>query len=152
MSSVAAFNLLPKTALDELGHAASQGGYHEFISQRAREVVDYPWSGYALATLLPYLEEDHQIDLMQSEHDQLAAQLSDRLGVPLFIFTHAHKQAYLNKLAPELFSEEKLRQYYTEFNAADEPDIGAAMLEGIRALRQSLSALDEGSVVVCIIG
>src|SRR3954469_13348038 len=141
MSAIATFTQLPKTALDELRRAATPGTYDKFLEQRGRKVADYKWSGYVLATLLPYLEEQHQIDLMHSEQDELAGFLTDTLGSTHFIFTQAQRQAYLDKLAPELFSEQRLRDYANEFNATDEPEAGQPMLDGIRALRQSLSAL-----------
>ena len=48
-------------------------------------VAEYRWSGYVLATLLPYLEEKQQIDLMKS--DELAAFLTNTTGTTHFIFT-----------------------------------------------------------------
>ena len=48
-------------------------------------VAEYRWSGYVLATLLPYLEEKHQIDLMKSE--ELAAFLTNTTRATHFIFT-----------------------------------------------------------------
>lgn len=39
-------------------------------------------------------------------------------------------------------------EYFREFNETDDPDAGKWMLDGIRAFRQSLSALDEDSVIV----
>jgi len=99
--------------------------------------------------LLSYLDE-HQIQLMKSDYDEIATVLSQTLQATCFVFTDAHRD-YIGKLAPESFSAQKLGDYYNEFNATDEPDAGQPMLEGIRAFRQSLSALDADSVIVfCI--
>jgi hypothetical protein len=151
MSAIASFTKLPKTSLEGLRQATAQGGFDRYLQQHGDSVADYEWSGFILATLLPYLDEQ-QIQLMNSEHDELATFLSETLQATCFIFTDAHRQAYVGKLAPESFSAQKLGEYYNEFNATDEPDSGQSMLDGIRAFQQSLSALDGDSVIVfCIV-
>jgi hypothetical protein len=152
MSAIASFIQLPKTALEGLRQATTQGSYQGYLQQHGRAAADYEWSGYILATLLPYLEEQHQIDLMRSEHDDLAAFLTERQQATHFIFTHAHRQSFHSRLDPQAFSAESLRDYYNEFNESDEPDVGQPMLDGVRAVRQCLGALDEGSVIVFSIG
>src|SRR4051812_6719413 len=133
-----------------LRQATAQGGFDRFLEQHGKSVADYEWSGFILATLLPYLDEQ-QIHLMKSEHDELATFLSQSLQATCFIFTDAHRQAYASRLEPPSFSEQTLGDYYNEFNATDEPDAGKPMLDGIRAFQQSLSAVDADSVIVfCI--
>ncbi len=124
-------------------------GYRD-LQQHGKSVADYKWSGYVLATLLLYLDEQ-QIQLMKSEHDELARFLSQTLQATCFIFTDDQRQTYISQLAPELFSVQKLGDYYNEFNGPDASDAGQPMLDGIRALQQSLSILDKDSVIVfCI--
>ena len=147
MSAIASFTKLPRTSLSGLCEAATQGGFETFLRQQGKPVANYKWSGYVLATLLPYLDE-HQIQLMKSEHDDISTFLSQTLQATCFIFTDSHRQVYASRLAPESFSEAALRDYYNDFNATDEFDAGKSMLDGIRALRQSLSALDGDSVIV----
>ena len=150
MSAIASFTKIPKASLDGLRQATAQGGFDKYLEQHGTSVADYEWSGYVLATLLPYLDEQ-QIQLMKSEYDELASFLSETLQATCFIFTDTHRQAYVDRLAPESFSAQTLCDYYNEFNATDEPSAGQPMLDGIRAFRQSLSALDDASVIVfCI--
>ena len=68
-----------------------------------------------------------------------------------FIFTDAHKRAFLSKLDGQ-FSEQAMRDYFCGFNETDEPDAGKWMFDGIQAFRQSLSTLDESSVIIFSIG
>jgi len=141
---------IPKTSLDGLRQAAAKDGFDSFLQQHGKSVANYQWSGFILATLLPYLDAQ-QIRLMKSEYEELATSLSQGMQATFFIFTDTHRKAYVDRLAPESFSEQKLCDYYNEFNATAEPDAGKPMLDGIRAFRQSLSALDEDSVIVfCI--
>ena len=160
MSAVASFIKLPKTALNGLREAAIPkkrlfGGlrdtYPDYLRQHGQEVADYKWSGYVLATLLVCLQKQHQVDLMKSEFDELSTFLSKSRGITCFIFTDAHKRACLPKLGGE-FSEQALCNYYNEFNGSAETDAGKPMLDGLRAFKQSVSTLDEGSVVVFTIG
>lgn len=160
MSAIASFILIPKSAINGLRDAASpkkgwfgppKDTYHDYLAKHGREVANYDWSGYILATLLVYLQQQ-QIDLMRSDQDQLSKHLTQTRGATHFIFTSAHKQAYLSKLIPESFSEPELRNYYNQFNACNEPEAGTPMIDGICAIQQGLQALDDNSVIVFSIG
>jgi hypothetical protein len=148
MSAIASFVKLPKSALEGLRNAAAGGTDHDYLSANGREVAEYRWSGYVLATLLPYLEEKHQIDLMKSEYDELAAFLTSTTGATHFIFTPSQRTAFLNRLEPRAFSGEAMRQYFNEFNATNEREIERAMLDGVSALHESLGQIEDSSVVV----
>lgn len=156
MSAIASFVKLPKTALEGLRQAAvpkkrlfgtPRDHYLDYLQQYGQQVAAYQWSGFVLATLLPYLEEQHQITLMDSEYDELGNFLTDSRKATHFIFTDAHKRVFLTKLDGQ-FSEQAMRDYFRRFNETDEPDAGKWMLDGIRAFRQSLITLDESSVIV----
>ena len=88
MSAIASFTKLPKTSLNGLRQATAQGNFDSFLQQHGKPVAGYEWSGFILATLLPYLEEQ-QIQLMKSEHDELATFLCQTLQATCFIFTDA---------------------------------------------------------------
>lgn len=147
MSANASFFLLPKTALDEL-RKTTLSNFYAFLSQRGDEITIYTYSGYIFATLLPYLEEKHQINLMKSEYQELTNWLVDQRKATYFIFTDKHKRAYLSNLDPELFLEEQLTVYFNEFNGINDPTAGEAMLDGFRAFHECLSQLDDQSVVI----
>jgi len=155
MSAIASFIKLPKTSIDGLRAAAvptkrffgsPRDTYHDYLRQHGQEVAKYKWSGYVLATLLPYLNEQ-QITLMRSDYDELGTFLSKTRSATHFVFTNGHKDAFLTRLGGE-FSEEALCAYYNEFNGTHETEAGKPMLDGIQAMRQSLSALDENSVII----
>jgi hypothetical protein len=48
--------------------------------------------------------------------------------------------------------DRRQRDYYNQYNEVDEAEAGLPMIDGVRALRQSLTELDEGSVVILAIG
>jgi hypothetical protein len=146
MSAIASFIKLPAAAAEEL-----RMDYDQCVEERGQEVADYGWSGYVLATLLPYLQE-HDIDLMHSSYDALATRLCQAREATVFIFTPAHREAYLPKLSPAQFSGDELRDYFNEFNGCTEPEMGQAMLDGIAALQESLASLDADSIVLLTIG
>jgi hypothetical protein len=151
MSAIASFIKLPKSALEDLRNAAANGTEYDYLSVNGREVAEYRWSGYVLATLLPYLQEKHQIDLMKSEYDEVAAFLTNTTGATHFIFTRSQRTAFLNRLEPGSFSEEEMRRYFNEYNETNEQEIGQAMLDGISALHESLGQIQDNSVVVFMI-
>jgi hypothetical protein len=45
-----------------------------------------------------------------------------------------------------------MRQYFNEFNATNEQEIGRAMLDGVSALHESLGKIEDSTVVVFKIG
>jgi hypothetical protein len=150
MSAIASFIKVPISALEGLRNAAASGADYDYLTVNGREVAEYRWSGYVLATLLPYLQEKHQIDLMKSEYDELAAFLTNTTDATHFIFTPGQRTAFLNRLEPKSFSEDEMRQYFNEFNATNEQEIGRAMLDDVSALHESLGRIEDSSVVVFI--
>jgi hypothetical protein len=161
MSAIASFILLPRTALKGLRKAAvpkkrffgpTKDSYWDFLAQNGREVGHYQWSGYVLIPVLIWLQKEHQTDLLKSSYDELAAFLGSIRKSSHLILSVEHKNAYLERLDPSGLSIEKLRDYYNKFNEENEPDAGMPMMDGVRAIRQSLAQLDDTSVVILIIG
>ena len=100
MSAIASFVLLPRAALPGLRAAATQSAndtYWDFLQQTGREVADYQWSGHVLATLLCWLNEEHQVNLFKSSYDELANFLSKERGHTHLVFTNEQKTAYLQQ-------------------------------------------------------
>ena len=89
---------------------------------------------------------------MKSDYDELADFLTDLTGTTHFILTPTQRAAFGNRLEPKLFSEDEMRQYFNEFNATNEKEIGRAMLDGVSALEKCLSQIDDDSVVILTIG
>ena len=161
MSMIASFYRLPISAVDGLREAflpkkrwfgRPRHTYGEYLRQRGREVVEYPWQGFVLATLLVYLQEERGIDLLGSEYRTLTDDLSMQANATVIILTQGHRQACLTKLEQESFSEDQLRDYYNAFNEVSWPDSGKPMLDGVRAFREALEQVDEDAVIFLVIG
>jgi len=146
MSAIAEFIRVPVTSVEELGDH-----YDEVVEREGAIAASYDFSGAILATLLSYLREQG-IDLMRSPFNALTRRLSVARDASIFIFTPSHKDAFLSRLDPSLYSAEALRDYFNEFNQTNEGAIGEAMLEGISSIRESLSGLDDDSVILFSIG
>jgi hypothetical protein len=151
MSAVASFILLPRAALSGLREAAMTDAYWDFLARAGKQVADYRWSGYVLGTLLCCLKEDYQVDLLTSPDAELSEFLSKARGSTHVVLSPEQRDAYLEKLDPSSLSVDKLRDYYNMFNEVNEPDAGAPMIDGVRAIRQSLTRLDNASVVILVI-
>jgi hypothetical protein len=151
VAAVASFILLPRAALSGLRDAAMTDTYWDFLARAGKQVADYQWSGYVLATLLCCLKDDYQVDLLTSPDEELSEFLSKARGSTHVVLSPEQRDAYLEKLDPSSLSVEKLRDYYNKFNEVDEPNSGAPMIDGVRAIQQSLTQLDSASVVVLVI-
>jgi gluconate kinase len=129
-------------------------GAGEFWDVLGRETItriEYSWSGYVLATLLRYLDEQG-VDLMHSDHDQVASTISQRRQASVFVLTSDHRERYLARLDPSAFDGAVLRSYYEEFNATPAEGVEYAMLDGIAFFRDTLAPLGSTIVAVSIIG
>src|ERR1700684_1463675 len=125
MSSIASFIKVPLSAIKGLSDAAvpkkrwfgaPKDTFDDYVRKHGQEAAEYRSSGYVLATLLPYLQEKRQIDLMHSAYDKIAESLTDARQATYFIFTPTHRSAFLPLLDVSLFSEDELREYYNELN------------------------------------
>ena len=72
-------------------------------------------------------------------------------GATHFVLTPSQRTAFLNRLESRSFSEEEMRQYFNEFNATNEQEIGRAMLDGVSVLHESLGQIEDSSVAAFII-
>ena len=150
MSAIACFFQLPVSAVDGVRTAAKGNEYYRFLKENGVEVVNYKWSGYVFATLLPFLQE-REVNLMTSEWDGLSMYLTQASGATHFIFTAEHRSKYLEALDPQHYDEAELRDYYNDFNGCNEPQVGRAMLDGIVALQEGLASLPDGQVIMFMI-
>jgi hypothetical protein len=89
--------------------------------------------------------QGYRTDLLSGEHGELAASLSSERQSTHCIFSKQQSDAYLERLDSSVASSERLRDYYNDFNEVSEPDAGLAMMDSLRALRQSLSEIDDAS-------
>ena len=94
------------------------GTSDEFWDVLGRETItriEYGWAGDVLATLLPY-STGQGIDLLHSDHDEVASALSQTRERSVFVLTSDHRERYLARLDPIAFDGAVLRRSYEEFN------------------------------------
>jgi gluconate kinase len=159
-SAIAQSFVISESALPIVQAAASprkrilRGTSDEFWDVLGRETItriEYLWSGDVLATLMPYLDEQG-IDLMHSDHDEVASALSQTREASVFVLTSDHRERYLARLDPSAFDGAVLRRYYEEFNETAAEGVDYAMLDGIAFFRDTLAPLESAIVAVFIIG
>jgi hypothetical protein len=112
---------------------------------------EYAWSGSVLAKLLTYLDEQG-IDLMHSDHDEVASAISQTREGSIFVLTSDHRERYVARLDPSAFDGAVLRRYYEELNETAAEGVEYAMLDGIAFFRDTLEPLESAIVAVFIVG
>jgi gluconate kinase len=125
--------------------------FWEALGRQTITRIEYSWSGYVLATLLPYLDEQG-IDLMHSDHDEVASTLSQTRAGSVLVLTSNHRERYLARLDPSEFDGAVLRRYYEESHETAAEGVDYAMLDGIAFFRDTLAPLESAIVAVFIIG
>jgi gluconate kinase len=150
--------VISERALPVVHAAASaptvRGSSDQFWDVLGRETIirlEFSWSGYVLATLLTYLEEQG-IHLMHSDHDEVALTISRARQGSVFVLTSDHRERYLTRLDPIEFDGAVLRRYYEELNETAADGVDAAMLDGIAFFRDTLAPLESGILALFIIG
>jgi hypothetical protein len=131
-----------------------RGTSDEFWDVLGRETItriEYAWSGYVLATLSQYLDAQG-IDLMHSDHDEMASTISRTRAGSVFVLTSDHRERYVARLDPSAFDGAVLRRYYEELNETTAEGVDYAMLDGIAFFRDTLEPLESAIVAVFIIG
>jgi len=129
----------------------TSGEFWHVLGRETITRIEYAWSGYVLATLLPYLDEQG-IDLLHSDHDGVASTLSQTREGSVCFLTSAHRERHLSRLDPIEFDGAVLRRYYEEFNETAAEGVDYAMLDGIAFFRDTLAPLESAIVAVFIIG
>jgi hypothetical protein len=159
MSSIASAALVPLIALGRLREAAQpksrffgppRDAFPELIRDVGEALPDYDGQGFVLATLLAYLQ-DQQINLLTSDHSQLAEYLARERHATFVVLTEQHRAAALARLDPAAYDAAVLERYYEEFVEHSAPGAGVAMLEGVAFLRATLAAVKPGTVALVTI-
>jgi len=126
-------------------------GFWDALGRATTTHFEFAWSGDVLATLLPYLDEQG-IDLVHSDHDEVASTISQTREGSVFILTSDHRERYLARLDPSAFDGAVLRRSYEELKETTAEGVDYAMLDGIAFLRDTLAPLESAIVAVFIIG
>jgi hypothetical protein len=132
-------------------HRETTDEFWDVLGRETITHIEYSWSGDVLATLLPYLDEQG-IDLMRSDHNEVASTISQTRAGSVFVLTSDQRERYLARLDPIAFDGAVLRRYYEELNETAAEDVGYAMLDGIAFFRDTLAPLQPAIVAVVVIG
>jgi hypothetical protein len=160
MSAIATFTLLPVSSANNLRDAAvpkillgkPEDSFHRFLRESGTPLSKYEWSGYFIATLLPYLEQERDISFTNSEFDDLETFITNVRGTSSFVLTNFHREQFLEKLDPTTFLESELKEYFEKFNETENPESGRAMLDGIAVIQRNLSQVRSDTFILLIVG
>lgn len=134
-------------AKEGLAESKKYAKFWDFLHKHGKEPYRFKWSGSVMCVLLPYLEQEHNVDLTQTIWDT-----GTDTGV-WYLFDKQSQSKYLEKLIPSKFHKDELRQWLQRFAPAmDFPEAGTAMLDGVRIIHDYLSLVDEKSIVLFHIG
>jgi len=165
MSAIADFRLIEKSKLDDLNNAAEiiikkgflkktvTDNYNQYLDSNTKRLKDFDESGYIFGNLLVYLQEKKEIDLLNSDYDSIANEISKKRGNSTIILTKNHRDKYSDLLIPGKYSLDDLIAYNVEFSEDNDPEFAKGELKGISALRDSLNAIpDDNYIVILTVG
>ena len=127
-----------------VAYLADRGSWDSLVAGADR--LSYGWSGYVLATLLPYLDEQG-VALMESSYGK---SLTEARQGTCFALTPEHRR-FLDRLDAARFDGQVLRAHYEVFNETSAEGVELAMLDGIRFLQAAIGRLRDGTVGLLVI-
>jgi hypothetical protein len=125
--------------------------FDDVLRRESIGVIAFAWSGVVVTTLLAYLD-GQAVNLLHSNHDEIASNLSNLAQASVFVLTSDHRERYLAELDPVRFEGPLLRRYYEELNETPAEGVEYALLDGIAFLRDALAPLESSAVAVLVIG
>ena len=152
MTATATFTLLPIDRLEALCVAAEAGQLTAFRKSEGKTAAPFAGDGRIFGTVFAYLDEVHGINLSSSEYDETTARVSEATGSSCFLLTLDHRNEHYDALDLARFPKAELQEFHDDVNETEQPGAGAAMWNAIRALRESMSRLDETRVTLLEIG
>ena len=152
MPAAVTFTLLPIERLEAACVAAEARTLAAFLKQEGKTAAQFAGDGGIYGPVFAYLDEVHGINVSSSEHDELAARISEATNGSCYVLTADHRAAHYDALDPARIEKDELQEFYADFNESDEPGAGTKMWSAIRALRESLSRVDATKVTLFVIG
>jgi len=162
MAAIADFRVLDVDLLDDLKDSSvihvkkglfkksAIDNYWTFLDAKAEKLDPFNKSGFIFGHLLVFLQENKKIDLLSSEFDSLTNWISEKRNCSTLIFTFDHKEKYLHQLNADDYSLEELIEFNIDFSEESNPELAEAEKEGITAIRNALTHLNNSSQVVLL--
>ncbi|MCG5452658.1 hypothetical protein [Micromonospora hortensis] len=150
MSAIASLTVVPRDSITELARVArtSPSSFHTYLAEHGSKArQEYDWSGYCMLYVLTYLEE-RGIDLEPSEFNAESEAINSAYGLTTLI---TPAPGLPDQLDPGAHREEELAAHFTEMGI-DFEESGAAGLDTLRVLRDSISDLRDDQVLLINIG
>ncbi|MET8040385.1 hypothetical protein ABZU25_05900 [Micromonospora sp. NPDC005215] len=151
MSAIASLTVIPRDSVTELARLArtSPSSFRSYLAEHGRKArQEYDWSGYCMLYVLTYLEE-RGVELQQSEFDAESEAINSAHGLTVLI-TPASRRL-LDQLDPAGHRAEELNAHFEEMGM-DFEESGAAGLDGLTLLRDSIAELRDDQVLLLHIG
>lgn len=166
MSAIAEFRIIETNKLDELKEKSEvkivkKGLFKKevidefwtFLDSNSDKQKDFDLSGYIFGNLLIFLQENKEINILDSKHVSIANWISEKRSMSMIILTYSHKEAYLEKLSSINITIEELVEFNKEFSEDSDPEFAKTELEGVKAISENLKKLtDDSKVIILTVG
>lgn len=165
MSSVAEFRLIDVNKLNLLEQAAEikitktlfskkiVDNYYDYLETNTKFLSVFDGTGYAIVNLFIFLEQEKEIDLLESTYSKIADSISEKRNCSTFILTYDHKSKYFEKLSPENYTLQELIKFNTVFSEENDSELATEQMHGLKVIQESLDILtDLNQVILLSIG
>lgn len=114
--------------------------YPDYLKANTTELTGFQYkdfNGGVFLNAITYLQELHNINLIDSEYQAISNELSKNRGCSIFLVSNKNSE-HLN---PDNFTIAEIQKYNTEFEDDDDYDTALACKEAINVLYENVKAI-----------
>jgi hypothetical protein len=154
MAQKASFFTLPISKVEEVRKAVKEGEENltALLAKKGTLLKEVPDSGRYFSAVLFYLQEEKNIELMDSDYEGLGELLFDATDETTFIFSQEHKIAHAESISPKNHSIRALSEFYKDYAGESDEKDGESMVLALTTVQESLLKAEKNRLVLLLIG
>lgn len=148
------FFTLPISRVEEVRKAVKEGEENltGLLTKQGVLLRSIPDAGRYFSAVLFFLQEEKNIELMDSDYEGLAELFFDATDETAFIFSQTQKLEFLDSINPKLHSIRALSEFYQDYAGEADDSDGESMVNALTIIHESLQKAEKNRIVVLLIG
>ena len=154
MAQKAGFYTLPISRVEEVRKAVKEGedNLTALLTTKGSMLKEVPDSGRYFSAVLFYLQEEKNIELMDSDYEGLAELFFDATDETTFIFSQEQKIQYAESLNVKQHSIRALSEFYKEYAGESDEKDGESMVFALTTIWECLQKAEKNRLILLLIG
>lgn len=154
MGQNAVFYTLPISRVEEVRKIVKEGEENltKLLANKGALLLSVPEAGRYFSAVLFFLQEEKNIELMDSDYEGLAELFFDAADETAFIFSQTQKLEFSDSINPKLHSIRALSDFYKDYAGESDEKDGESMVAALTSIHQCLQKAEKNRLVILLIG